>query len=511
VNVRFENGKITRGPVFRTVKAYTSEFEPAFLFSIPPIAAGFDGLVSVNSSFTKVYQVAGDTLTDLTPTSVTSITSSAAYTAAFLGNVAYLNRPSHVPHHKAPGDVRFLPLTAWNSNWRTSSLRAYKDFLVALNVTKSGISYPTMVKWSDTAGFGGPPSSWDEASTTNSAGENILNEMREPIVDGLSLRDSFIIYGSNEVWLMDYIGGAFLFRFRKLYDSVGVINQNCVVQVDGTHYVFDRNDIYVHDGATKKSILHGRNKDYLFQSLNYAHADLSFVSHDPRLNEIHFCYVSGDANIAFRNASTGCNRAAVYNYRRDTWSFYDLPNVTGAANGAVSTGKTWTTIGNTVTYDTVGGSYLSNEDDKDQHTLFVGRIDESMGLTASRIYGLDVITGSRLLRPVEPQAIAPAFIERVGIDLDDVGADLTLYKALHAIYPQLGNSTPGSIEFQFGASDVVGLEPVWSERIAYDPSTDTKVDIRESGRYLAYRLYHTGTSDFALSGFDVKISIRGRR
>src|SRR3546814_9186284 len=75
---------------------------------------------------------------------------------------------------------------------------------------------------------------------SNSAGDNIINEMKVEIIDGLSLRDSFIIYAKNEVWTMDYIGGNYLFRWRKIYDKVGILNQNCVVQVDGLHYVLDR-------------------------------------------------------------------------------------------------------------------------------------------------------------------------------------------------------------------------------------------------------------------------------
>src|SRR3546814_4620412 len=66
--------------------------------------------------------------------------------------------------------------------------------------------------------------------------------------DLLSLRDSFIIYAKNEVWTTDYIGGNYLFRWRKIYDKVGILNQNCVVQVDGLHYVFDKDEIYLHDG-----------------------------------------------------------------------------------------------------------------------------------------------------------------------------------------------------------------------------------------------------------------------
>ena len=37
---------------------------------------------------------------------------------------------------------------------------------------------------------------------------------------------------------MEFVGGTFIFNFRKLFDA-GLINQNCVVEVEGKHYVFD--------------------------------------------------------------------------------------------------------------------------------------------------------------------------------------------------------------------------------------------------------------------------------
>src|SRR3546814_8917362 len=100
-----------------------------------------------------------------------------------------------------------------------------------------------MVKWSDLTGFGAVPASWDHTSPSNSAGENIINEMKVENIDGLSLRDSFIIYAKNEDWTMEYIGGNYLIRWRKFYEKVGFINQKFVLQVDGLHYCIDKDTI----------------------------------------------------------------------------------------------------------------------------------------------------------------------------------------------------------------------------------------------------------------------------
>lgn len=510
VNIRFENGKITRGPVYRTVHEYTGH-NPAFVFSTPPITTSYEGIVTVSADGATIKQVVGTTETDVSPSGVVGMVVDDPFTHTFLGATTYLNRNSHAPLMKRASDAKFSTLPHWPADTRCKALRSYKDFLVALNVTKGATQYRSMVKWSDMAQFGGYPPSWDETSTSGSAGENILNEMKDEILDGMSLRDSFIIYGTNEVWTMDYIGGNFMFRFRKLYDSVGVINQNCVVQIDGLHYVFDKNDIYVHDGATKKSIIHGKNKDFVFQSLKYKLRHRFFVTHSPTLNEIYFCYVADDRFTGFRGATTGCNRIAAYNYRLDCWSFYDAPNVTGACLASVSSAKSYNDIMD-FSHAEHGGSYLANEDDKDLHTLFSGVADAELGLTKSRIYGLDPIIGGRLVRPYDLEANKPAFAERIGIDLDEIGADLTLYKALHAIYPQLGvRGDHSGVSFQFGASDVVDSEPLWGPVYTFDPRRDSKVDIREAGKYLCYRIYHEGLTDFTFSGFDMLLALRGRR
>src|SRR3546814_9772155 len=64
-------------------------------------------------------------------------------------------------------------------------------------------------------------------------------------------------------------------------------------------------------------------------------------------------------------------------------------------------------------YQEMGGSYVSNEDDQDLHALFVAPEADAAGLSASRIYGLDLFTGGRLVKPLESEVSMPSFIERV--------------------------------------------------------------------------------------------------
>ena len=41
------------------------------------------------------------------------------------------------------------------------------------------------------------------------------------------------------------------------------------------------------------------SKNFIYQGLNVQKSDVCFVQHNPNLNEIYFCYLSGDQHVAF--------------------------------------------------------------------------------------------------------------------------------------------------------------------------------------------------------------------
>ena len=143
--------------------------------------------------------------------------------------------------------------------------------------------------------------------------------MNTPIVDGAVLGNDFYVYSSEDVSGWTFVGGQFIFNVRKAFSDAGLINANCVVEIEKKHFCFSRDDIYIHDGVTtKQSSVTSAPRISSTGGLNFNKADLCFVAHNETLNEVLFCYLSGDAHVEFPNAGR-CNRAAVYNYREDVW------------------------------------------------------------------------------------------------------------------------------------------------------------------------------------------------
>ena len=469
-NVRFDEGSVGRSPVFRTIKDSLG-FNPRFTYAIPADVSGSYAAVVLVSDTFALKQYTGNSVSSIQGSIATTSAVATSITGTSLADIAYINRRDQVPVYMANGGTSFAALPNWDSNWRAESVRAYGDFLLALNTTESGTNYPSRVRYSNLTLANSVPDSWDASDTTKSAGFNDLVQMKTGIVDG-------------------------------------VINQNCVAEVEGTHYVLDHDDIYVHDSHTRQSICDERVKNYIFSGLNTAKTDRCFVHHNADLDEVMFCYVSGDDMAEYTHGDR-CNRAAVYNYKNQTWSFVDLPNVASSTVGTIS--STTTYANTTAVYNTIGGSYYTQEAGYDNHSLFVGESNAADGLTSDKLYGLDLSDSGSLSFPLDSEANKSPFLERSGIDLDEV-SPLTGYKVISKIVPQVDTtSTDKVFQFSFGAADLLGDTAVYSGSVDFDVSTDYKIDSRVSGRYLSYKMTVSDNKDFDFLGFDLDMMTTGRR
>lgn len=378
--------------------------------------------------------------------------------------------------------AKFTDLTAWPASTYCKVIRSYKNLLIALNITKGAVNFPFMVKWSNLAVPGSLPSTWDPADTTQDAGEFDIGDGQDPIVDGLGLKESFIVYKESSTHAIDYIGGVFVLKARKVFGMSGLLNKNCAVDLDSFHFAVTGYDIVIHDGYTSSSILDKKARRHFFQSIDVENKGKVFCFKNPFLNEVLVAYPS--------IGSTSCDTALVYNYVDKTVSFRSLPNLNHAAFGPVD--------------NSLGGNWNQDSDpwssdmtawNGPDYTPDTARV--IMGSADTKLFMLDASASFDGVLPV-------AYLERRGLDM---GAAHRM-KVITGIRPHIDGNVGQTVIVKIGFANDPYAEPTYTS-MAYTIGTTLQCDLVASGRYAAVR-FETGSAySWRLDSYDVFVSDAG--
>lgn len=222
----------------------------------------------------------------------------------------------------------FAALSNWPASTKARSIRAFKNVLIALGVTKTDTYYPSLVKWSHPADPGSVPSSWDQTDATKDAGEYDVGDSWDGIVDGLQLRDSFLIYKDASIWRMDFIGGPYIYRFTKVLGSDGLMALNCVTEMNGAHIAVTTSDVIIHDGVTFRSLLNNRVRKYWAQRVNATNYKQTFIVKNQIHNEVIVVYTTDTDNTIQEGMRINLGSGAV--------SFEPMKGIRHGATGLVA-------------------------------------------------------------------------------------------------------------------------------------------------------------------------------
>lgn len=376
---------------------------------------------------------------------------------------------------------------------RCKSLRAFRSFLIALNVTKDGVNFPRVVKWSTEAATQTLPTSWNETDSTVDAGEFELADTKGDILDGLQLRDSFMIYKEDAVYSMTFVGTPFIFSFRQLSPTIGAISKNCVVEFDGGHAIFGKGNFYVNDGQRIKPILPMKLKEYVFQSIDGQQVNKCFVVADYGRTEILFCFTADGAT------TEEPNKAVVWNYITNTFTIRDIPDLAHIGYGNVGNptrATTWATT--TFTWAGVTGPWTMSYDLQDKVLLFADP-------TNTKLYRDN--SGNK-----EDTNNMTSYIERSGLSLNEQGQpDQYSVKRISAIYPKMSISGDNSINVYLGTSMSTEEGITWGTPVTFNPNTQSKVSVRGTGKYYAVKFESETDMDWELDGYALDIKNVGSR
>ena len=376
---------------------------------------------------------------------------------------------------------------------RCKMLSAFRSFLISLNITKDNVNFPRLVKWSTEAATQTLPTSWNETTSTVDAGEFELADTKGAILDGLPLRDSFMIYKEDAVFSMTFVGTPFIFAFRQLSPTIGAIAKNCVAEFDGGHAIFGKGNFYVNDGQRMKPILPMKLKEYVFQSIDGQQTDKSFVVADYGRNEILFCFTSDGGGTNFPN------KAVVWNYVTNTFTIRDIPDCAHMGYGNVSNPTTSTTWAETAGYwETATGPWTMSYDLQDKVLLFAD--PGNTKLYRDRSGNKNDTTNME------------SYIERTGLSLDESGRpNQNMVKRISAIYPNMAISSTNDINVYIGTQMSTEGGITWSAPVTFNPNTQSKVSVRGTGKYYAVKFESTTDMDWELDSYAIDIQNVGSR
>lgn len=440
----------------------------------------------------KVYLIDGGTHINVTrqTTGVDvdyTATETTPWTGGGFNGIAVLNNGNDVPQMFLTLGGKCADMTNWPSTLRCKSLRPFKNFLIAANVTESGTDYPQVVRWSHPADPGSVPASWDYTDPTKDAGRKALAETPGILVDSLSAQDVHMVYKNDSVFYMQYIGAPFIFSFQPVSLTSGLAAANCVVNIPGGQVALTYDDVVLVTPRGMQSIAKKRVRKAIFSVLTSANIHAAFLAVNTALSEVWVCVPVN---------SEQATRAYIYNWQDDKWSMRDLPSLAAIAQGYnIATSEIWSTV--VGTWDTATGVW--------------GAAD----LSGAQFLGAAVPNSGKLLA-LENGATEDGTAVAVSIQHDAIDVFNTIQvssermKLIVRLRPHFTAESAGAeVYFEVGVRNTLSDNISWSAKKKFVVGTTRDLFVRKQGRYVSWRITSATPVQWDIDGMDVDVEVGG--
>jgi len=420
-------------------------------------------------------------------------TTSQNWTGLVFGGIGILNNSVDVPQMWNPVNFSTPQLLQDLSNWQTGvtckAISGFKNFLIALDVSKTVGStttrYPRLFKWSHSSSSNAVPSSWDENSSSLDGGEYSLESTQGHILNAQALKDSLIITKEDAIWGASHIGPPFIFRFYEISQQFGALSKHAMVETEIGMVIFGTDDIVLCDGQTVKSVTTRKMRRYIYNAIDPTHWANSFVVLNQPHSEVWFCFP--------RSGKMYPNLAVTWNYKENTFGIRELPETPHIARGIVNPSDTvtWADSGS---WDSDLESWDSNVYNPAQSRLMLAEED------ATKLQLLDTTNQF-------DSSHYTSYVERTGIHLDDPSL-IKLVKKVHLNMDKTGDAS-GNVEIMVGASNTPEGAVTWAGPYSFDPETQNKIDTLVSGKYLALRIQSSTNVGWRLNSYAMDVANNG--
>ena len=202
----------------------------------------------------------------------------------------------------------------------------------------SGTYNPMVVRWSNQEDY----TNW-VPSISSTSGESILTDGTK-VVGAKRSRNAINIWTDNSLWLMQFVGPPFIFKFQQIGSNCGLIAPHAAIDYDGRTVWMGKDNFYAFDGQVRN--LDCSVRRYIFSRLNPSQTDKIFAGVNSEFKEVIWLYPSIN--------STECDSYVIWSPDENYWTY---------GSGIFTTFSDRTIFGNTITTGvTVGGNNLYNNE-----------------------------------------------------------------------------------------------------------------------------------------------------
>ena len=204
--------------------------------------------------------------------------------------------------------------------------------------TVSGTFNPMLVRWSDQ----NSRTNW-VPSVSSTAGEVVLTDGTR-IVGGVRSKNAINIWTDNSLWLMEFAGPPFTFKFQQAGTNCGLICPHAGIDYNGVTYWMGFDNFYANTGQVE--VLDCTVRRFVFDKLNTSYYDKVYAGINSEFKEIIWLFVS--------NNSTECDSYVIFSPDEGYWVYGDT---------FFTTFKDREIFGNTITTGaTTTGNFLYNNE-----------------------------------------------------------------------------------------------------------------------------------------------------
>jgi len=160
-------------------------------------------------------------------------------------------------------------------------------------VTLGASGVVNRVHWSDQ----GVSTTWT-ATATNFAGQDDI-EGSNQFISHTNVRGVNLLFTGDQLWTMRFIGRPFIWEFKLVDVSDGIIGQNARASHNGIVYWMGNDDFFLYSGGVAKPIPSNSGvnyvRDFVFSNINTTQASKCFAWYNKKFSEIWFHYPSASS------------------------------------------------------------------------------------------------------------------------------------------------------------------------------------------------------------------------